>query len=204
MKRLLLVLLLCVACGREQRDEGTRTATLPSNPPVPRSARTPPFRGITNGQAKSTPAHCAGNGSYGQALDCFRFTSGFHFTLPDAQGEMTRPTLGMERVQFKSSDGTTWVGEAKHSGVVWTRNGTHDPSPPEITNRVWQRTTMVLDPQKREMSPQLAGVETIRGEACNHFHFTNANSGEANDVWVSTGDGRIVRWKMGSSTLEIL
>ena len=152
---------------------------------------------------KSTPQKCAGDGSYVQALDCFRMTTGFHFTLDGVRGEMTRPTPGLERVQFKAADGVTWIGEAKHQGVVWSRNGTHELSPPDIVNHVWQRTTMVLDPQKKEGSPQLAGAEPISGEPCNHYHFTNANSGEANDVWVSTRDGRIVKWTAGKSTLEL-
>jgi hypothetical protein len=152
---------------------------------------------------KSTPQKCAGDGSYEQALDCFRISSGFHFTLDGIRGEMTRPTPGLERVQFKSADGATWIGEAKHQGVVWTRNGAHELSPPDVVNHVWQRTTMVLDPQKKEKSPQLAGTETISGEPSNHYHFTNANSGEANDVWVSTRDGRIMKWKAGTSTLAL-
>jgi hypothetical protein len=155
------------------------------------------------GPNRSTPQKCAGDGSYEQALDCFRMTSGFHFTLPDAKGEMTRSMPGMERVSFKAGDGAHWIGEAKKAGVVWSRDGKHELSAPDITNRVWQRTTMVLDPQKKEGTAQLAGVETIGGEPCNHYHFTNANSGEANDVWVSTKDGRIVKWNAGTSTLEL-
>ena len=123
--------------------------------------------------------------------------------MGDAKGEMTRPTPGMERVHFKAGDGATWTGEAKHSGVVWSRDGKHEMSPPDITNRVWQRTTMVLDPQKKEGRAQLVGTDTVGGESCNHYHFTNANNGEANDVWVSTRDGRMVKWNMGKSTLEM-
>jgi hypothetical protein len=158
-----------------------------------------PARGVN----RSTPEKCAGDGSYEQALDCFRISSGFHFALDSVRGQMTRATPGLERVQFKGIDGITWIGEAKHQGVVWSRNGTHDASPPGVVNHVWQRTTMILDPQKKEGSAQLAGTETISGEPSNHYHFTNANSGEANDVWVSTRDGRIVKWTAGKSVLEL-
>lgn len=120
-----------------------------------------------------------------------------------AEGEMTRSTPGMERVRFKASDGISWIGEAKPAGVVWSRNGKHEQAPPDITNRVWQRTTMVLDPQKKEGGPQLAGTEPLAGELLNHYHFTNANSGEANDVWVSSTDGRITKWIAGDSTLRM-
>jgi hypothetical protein len=130
-------------------------------------------------------------------------SAGFHFTLDGVHGQMTRSTPGLERVEFKSADGISWTGEAKRQGVVWSRNGTHELSPPDLVNHIWQRTTVVLDPQKKERSPQLSGTETLSGEPCNHYHFTNANSGEVNDVWVSTRDGRIVKWTMGKSVLEL-
>lgn len=203
MKKIVLVgLLVFVACGREERDDSTRTMTLPRNPPVPPSAREAPYRGITP-SAKSTPSRCAGNGSYEQALDCFRMTTGFHFRLDGLRGEMTRPTPGLERVQFKSWEGDTWIGEAKHQGVVWTRNGVREQSPPDFADYAWQRTTMVLDPQKKEGSPQFVGADPLSGGLAKHYHFTNANTGDANDVWVSTSDGRIVKWNVGKSVLEL-
>ncbi|HXA17194.1 MAG TPA: hypothetical protein VN380_09395 [Thermoanaerobaculia bacterium] len=199
----LAVVLMCVACGREEPEP---TATFPKNPPPTRTTPVSHAPAVTasapRGPNKSTPQKCAGDGSYEQALDCFRISSGFHFTFQDARGEMSRQTPGLERVTFKAS-GATWTGEAKPAGVVWSRDGRHELSPPDLTNRVWQRTTMVLDPQKKEGTAQLAGVEPIAGEPCNHYHFTNANSGETNDVWVSKTDGRIVKWTAGKSTLEL-
>jgi hypothetical protein len=195
-----MLLLLSAACGREEPSNTTTTA-----PPAPMpTASTPALSPAaapprTN---KSTPQKCAGDGSYEQAIDCFRMSAGFHFTLDGVRGEMTRPTPGLERVQFKA-DGVNWIGEAKHQGVVWSRNGAHELSPPDVVNRIWQRTTTVLDPQKKEGSPQLAGTETISGERVNHFHFTNANSGDANEVWISTRNGSIVKWKAGKSVLEL-
>ena len=202
MKRIALIaLLLCVACGREEQPSNTATAAAPPAAPVT-TASSPPVA-PSHRVNRSTPQKCEGDGSYEQAIDCFRISSGFHFTLDGVRGEMSRPTPGLERVQFKSADGVTWIGEAKHQGVVWTRNGAHELSPPDLTNDVWQRTTMVLDPQKKEGSPQLAGVETVAGEPANHYRFTNANSGEGNEVWVSTRDGRIMKWKKGKSVLEL-
>lgn len=206
MKRsiVLTIVLIFAACGREEPEP---TATFPKNPPPTRTTPVSPAPTATasapRGPNRSTPQKCAGDGSYEQALDCFRISSGFHFTLADAKGEMSRQTPGMERVHFKTNNGATWTGEAKPAGVVWSRDGKHELSPPDITNRVWQRTTMVLDPQKKEGAAQLAGVEPIAGEPCNHYHFTNANSGETNDVWVSKTDGRIVKWTAGKSTLEL-
>jgi hypothetical protein len=199
VKRILLLLLFCAACGREEPSNTTTSAPAPSpTASAPAPAAVAPAR-----VNRSTPQKCAGDGSYEQALDCFRISSGFHFTLDGVRGEMRRPTPGLERVQFKSADGVTWIGEAKHQGVVWSRNGTHDVSPPDVVNHVWQRTTMVLDPQKKEGPPQLVGTEPISGEPANHYHFTNANSGESNDVWVSTRDGRVMKWTSGKSTLEL-
>jgi hypothetical protein len=211
MKRLIVVAaLFAAACGREAPL--TNTTTLPAAPPPARPPATTTQLAIPQAPPshanQSTPQKCAGDGSYQQALDCFRMTAGFAFVLADpsgvlAEGEMTRTTLGMERVRFKASDGASWIGEAKAAGVVWSRNGKHEQSPPDITNRVWQRATMVLDPQKKEGAPQLAGTEPLAGEMLNHYHFTNANSGEANDVWVSTRDGRITKWTSGDSTLRL-
>lgn len=214
MRRLmiLMLVLVSVSCGRETPE---KTATTPAEPPPSAIKETaparaplvstfvPPVAPAPPAANRSTPQKCAGDGSYDRALDCFRISAGFRFTMGDVNGEMKRPTPGMERVQFKAADGVTWVGEAKSSGVVWSRNGKHDLSPPDVTNRVWQRTTMVLDPQKKEGSAKLAGVETAGGERSNHYHFTNANSGEENDVWVSTKDGRIMKWKAGTSILEL-
>jgi hypothetical protein len=200
VKRLVLVVLLCAACGREEPSNTTTTAA----PPVPKPTVSVPASApvVPRMANRSTPQKCAGDGSYEQAIDCFRMSAGFHFTLDGVRGEMSRPMLGMERVQFKK-DGVTWIGEAKHQGVVWSRNGAHELSPPDVVNHVWQRTTMVLDPQKKEGSPQLAGTETMAGEPSNHYHFTNANSGDANDIWISTRDGRIVKWTAGKSVLEL-
>jgi len=214
MKRLIvLVLLLCAACGGEKPE--SETTTLPASPPPPHTdtrgtggviPSTPPAT-VRKQNSRSTPQKCAGDGSYEQALDCFRISSGFPFILENphgvqAQGKMTRSTPGMERVQFKASDGASWTGEAKAAGVVWSRNGKHEQSPPDITNRVWQRTTMVLDPMKKEGMPQPT-FEKSGGETLNHYHFVNANSGEVNDVWVSAKDGRITKWTAGDSTLRI-
>jgi hypothetical protein len=200
VKRFFFLLLLCAACGREE-PSNTATSAVPAAPTTVTSipASTPVVPRVAN---RSTPQKCAGDGSYEQAIDCFRMSAGFHFTLDGVRGEMSRPTPGLERVQFKK-DGVTWTGEAKHQGVVWSRNGAHEMSPPDVVNHVWQHTTMVLDPQKKEGSPQLAGTEAISGEPSNHYHFTNANSGDANDVWVSTRDGRIVKWTAGKSVLEL-
>ena len=201
MKRIACILLLLCACGRE---EPTNTATTSAPPPAPATVTSIPASApvVPRAANRSTPQKCAGDGSYEQAIDCFRMSAGFHFTLDGVRGEMSRPTPGLERVQFKA-DGVTWIGEAKHQGVVWSRNGAHELSPPDVVNRVWQRTTTVLDPQKKEGWPQLAGTETMSGEPANHYHFTNANSGDANDVWISRSDGRIVKWTAGKSVLEL-
>jgi len=200
VKRLFFLVFLCVACGREEPSNTATSAPPPSPATVTSIPASAPV--VPRAANRSTPQKCAGDGSYEQAIDCFRMSAGFHFTLDGVRGEMTRPTPGLERVQFKK-DGVTWTGEAKHQGVVWSRNGAHELSPPDLVNHVWQRTTTVLDPQKKEGSPQLAGTETISGEPSNHYHFTNANSGDANDVWISTRDGRIVKWTAGKSVLEL-
>ena len=68
---------------------------------------------------------------------------------------------------------------------------------PEL-ERLYQRLTLYLDPQKREGAPQLVDA---KGDT-NHYHFTDANSGEAYDVFVAKGDGRIVRLRAGKTEIE--
>ena len=202
--------LFWAACGRETPDTTTMAPPTPVPHARPPMVTTQPATPAPPPRAanKSTPRKCAGDGSYEQALDCFRMAAGFTFVIADtrgvlAHGEMTRSTPGMERVRFRAGDDVSWAGEAKPSGVVWSRDGKREQSPPDITDRVWQRTVMVLDPQKKEGLAQLSGVEHLGVETFNHYHFTNANSGEANDVWVRTRDGRIVKWTAGSATLRL-
>ncbi len=144
----------------------------------------------------STPKQCAGDGSYAKAVDCFRIAAGFHFDIVDGHsniaGDMSRPRLGTERVRF-SLDGQQWTAITELKGVTWYRGKTRETAPPPVADRVYQRTTLLLDPQKKEGSPQLAGVERINGEECNHYRFTDANNGSAYDAWVSTRDGRLVK-----------
>ena len=60
----------------------------------------------------------------------------------------------------------------------------------DLVARLQQRVTLAFDPQKKEGAPQL--VEA------GHYRFTNANTGEIHDVWVSP-DNRITRMTIGDS-----
>lgn len=115
---------------------------------------------------------------------------------------MTRPTVGAERLRFRrsgsGSDDGEWSAEARASGVVWSRGGKRVASAPAIADRLWQLTTMYIDPQKKEGEAQRAGTERIGGEDCIRYHSTDANSGAGHDVWVSTTDGHIVAMKRES------
>jgi len=147
----------------------------------------------------SSPSKCAGNGSYIQAVDCFRIATGVHFKyeepLVSADGELTRSRPGLERVQFRGAGGE-WVGEAKATGLIWTRDGKHDPQPPAFAERVYQRVATYADPQKKEEKAQLAGTDLLDGEPYNIYVFTNAATGAKSEVWVSMKDGRMMRIKV--------
>jgi hypothetical protein len=202
MRRYLLVLLIVTACGRESRA------------PEPQPARTPPS---TDSRSVVVPppkprivvsaARCAGDGGYAAALDCFRVTAGYHFAIVDgsarAEGDMARRMPGAEDVRFHlsgegGSDGD-WVGISKQSGIVWYRSGKKMNSEPAVVDDLYQRTTLVFDPQKREGEPKLEGVETIDGIECNRYRFTDANSGEVHEVWVSKSGGDLVKTKSAVS-----
>jgi hypothetical protein len=191
MKRAIVVVLLVVGCARHET---------PAPPPAKRQASSPVIRKVTvvpTPRSVSTPAKCAGDGSYEQAVDCFRMSSGFRFrvTSPEltASGTLRRPRIGEEQVTIGD-----WSAVAKPGGIVWTRGGKPAKPTPEL-ERLYQRLTLYLDPQKKEGAPQLADA----AGATNRYHFTDANSGEAYDVVVSKDDGRIVDVRAGKTEIAI-
>ena len=154
---------------------------------------------------RSTPDRCAGDGSYAQAVDCFRSTSALAFSITEAkgvraEGEMTRPTIGAEHERFTlhgaGGDDGQWSAEAKAAGVIWTHNGQRATAEPAVADRIWQRTTLYADPQKKEGEAGRAGGELIDAQDCIRYRFTDANNGDVHDVWVSTIDGHIARIKV--------
>ena len=193
MKRALVLVLLIVACRRSVEDRRSRQ----SPPPPKGQARVPVLhRDIPKLRGVSTPAKCAGDGSYEQAVECFRMSSGFRFRVTSpaltAHGVLQRPRIGEERVTIGD-----WTAETKPGGIVWTRGGKPATPSPEL-ERLYQRLTLYLDPQKKEGTPQL--VEA-KGTA-NHYRFTDANSGEAYDVFVAKDDGHLVRLRAGAMEID--
>ena len=194
-----MVLLLVAACARHET---------PAPPPAQGQARVPVLQKTTTTttatttavvpkvRGVSTPAKCAGDGSYEQAVECFRMSSGFRFRVTSpaitARGALQRPRIGEERVSIGE-----WTGEAKLGRLVWTRNGKPATPAPQL-EQLYQRLTLYFDPQKKEGSPQLVGS----AGAANHYHFTDANSGEAYDVFVAKEDGRIVRLRAGAMEID--
>ena len=187
------LLLLIAACARHETPAPPPKAA--SKVPIARKAVMP--AAVPKPHALSTPAKCAGDGSYEQAVECFRMSSGFrfHVTTPslNADGALQRPRIGEERVTIGD-----WTAEARHGGIVWTRGGKPAAPTPEL-ERLYQRLTLYLDPQKKEGAPQLASSEGAK----NRYHFTDANSGELYDVVVSKDDGRIVELRAGKTDVVV-
>lgn len=189
--RRLAVLLLLAACARH--ETGGRTPSAPTG----RSAQRAPSNqvAVPKPRGVSTPAKCAGDGSYEQAVECFRMSSGFRFRVMspelNAGGMLRRPRIGEETVTVGE-----WTAESKHSAIVWTKYGKPATPTPEL-ERLYQRLTIYLDPQKKEGAPQLVDS----GGNAKHYHFTDANSGEVYDVFVAKDDGRIVRFRAGKTEI---
>jgi len=124
-------------------------------------------------------------------------SSGFRFRVASpaltARGTMQRPRIGEERVTIGE-----WTADAKPGGIVWTRGGKPAAPTPEL-ERLYQRLTLWLDPQKKEGSPQLVDAKGDR----NHYHFTDMNSGDAYDVFVAKADGRIVDVRVGKTEIAL-
>jgi hypothetical protein len=170
----LLFVLMIAACSREE------------------PARTVPAAGTTTAAAPTATAPPQRAATYEQAVTWFRTTPGFRFVVEEsgvhAEGEMTRETLGAERVSV-TVNGETWTASIGPKGVAWQRGGTDADAPP-WGNRLFQRVTIAFNPQKQEGAAQL--VEP------NHFRFTDANSGQVHDVWTNDA-GQITRMTIGSA-----
>ena len=197
MKKALVLAMLIVACRRSVEDRRSRLS--PPSPPKG-EARVPVLHGtpqVPKPRGVSTPAKCAGDGSYEQAVECFRMSSGFRFRVTSpaltAHGVLQRPRIGEERVTIGD-----WTAETKPGGIVWTRGGKPATPSPEL-ERLYQRLTLYLDPQKKKGTPQLVDA---KGSA-SHYHFTDANSGEPYDVLVAKADGRIVDVRVGKTQIAI-
>jgi len=183
MRRFVLVFVaLALACSRES-PAPTATApvteTTATQRPVAVETRIPELQ----------------KGTYDEALLWMRSAPRFSFTLVEddirAEGEMTRKTPGAEKVRFRA-DGESWEAEATRQGIVWKRGG-KTADAPEYGNRVYQRVTLALDPQKKEGVPLLVSSE---GET-NLYRFTNANTGDVHEVSVRKSDSSIARVKIG-------
>jgi hypothetical protein len=196
VKKALVVLLVLAACRRSLEDRRSRL----SPPPPKGQARVPVLHKeaptqVPKPRGVSTPSKCAGDGSYEQAVECFRMSSGFRFRVAspavNGSGLLQRPRIGEERVTLGD-----WTAEAKAGVIVWTRGGKPATPSPEL-ERLFQRLTLYLDPQKKEGAPQLVDAN---GNA-NHYRFTDANSGEAYDAYVAKDDGRLVELRAGKADI---
>src|SRR5213075_1037317 len=99
MKRVILVVLMLVACGKETQA------------PVP-VAKTAP---VAKSPSPLAPLPAArGEGNYGKAVDWVRSAPAFHFdiTIGDvkASGDLTRARVDEERLQFKAK-ADEWVAQ---------------------------------------------------------------------------------------------
>lgn len=134
-------------------------------------------------------------GTYDEALLWLKSTKHFRFTIEEpglhAEGEMTRKTPGAEKVHFRAN-GEEWTAEALPQGIVWKRGG-KAANPPEYGNRLYQRVTLAIDPQKKEGVPLLVSTE---GDT-SLYRFTDANTGQVHEVWVRKSDSSVARMKIG-------
>ena len=134
-------------------------------------------------------------GTYDEGLLWLRSAQRFKFTVHEgdlhAEGEMTRKTPGAERVRFRAN-GDEWEAAAMPQGIVWKRAG--KPSdPPKYGNRLYQRVTLAIDPQKKEGVPLLVSTE---GDT-NLYRFTDANTGDVHEVTIRKADSSVARIRIG-------
>lgn len=185
---LLLASLLFAACSRESPAPPTATTTQTATPDA---TRTP----------DAVVPRATVDASYSAGMDWLRSTPGFRFSLRDGEiegdGEMTRETIGAERVTLRAA-GSEWRASSGPRGITWEKRSGASWSPvetPAFGNRVYQRVTLAFDPQKREGEAQLIASDAI----ANHYRFTNANTGDVHNVWVSRSGGHVERLAIGDS-----
>jgi hypothetical protein len=182
MRRFVLVFVaLSLACSRE-------TPAPPPPAPVTETRATQPPVTVTQVPQLA-------KGTYDEALLWLRSTPRFTFTILDggvrAEGEMTRKTPGAENVRFRAN-GEQWEAQAQPQGIVWKRNG-KPGDPPDFGNRIYQRVTLAIDPQKKEGVPMLVSSE---GDT-NLYRFTDANTGDVHEVSVRKADGSVAKIRIG-------
>jgi len=140
-------------------------------------------------------------GTYDEAMNWFRSAKGFTFVLDDAdvhaEGRMTRKTVGVESVEFRAN-GDEWRASSGPLGVTWERRTGGKwtkAETPQFGNRIYQRVTLGVDPQKQGGAAQLAGTEGTS----TRYRFTNANTGQVHELWVAQSDSHLERMKIGDS-----
>ena len=191
MRRVVVVLALAavVACQREKPVNPSPVTRQPS--PVSTQPASAPKAAL-----KSTPQHCAGDGSYAAAVDCIRIAAVLRFKSSDGAGDMIRKTPGTERLVVNGNDGE-WIGEAKRTGVVWMHNGKAVKDVPQKLEKLWERLTLFPDPQKKEGTPALSMEGNVR-----RYDFTDANTGDRYSVWVAPDDGHITKLRVNDWMIE--
>ncbi|MEO8033510.1 MAG: hypothetical protein ABI837_03705, partial [Acidobacteriota bacterium] len=83
----------------------------------------------------------------------------------------------------------------KPQGIVWYHAGKR-ATEPAVADTIWQHTTLILDPQKKEGAPQLEGAAAVNGANCNRYTFTDANMGDQHEVWVNRESGDLEKWRI--------
>lgn len=196
MRRVVLVFALsfAIAC---QREQPVKPAVSRQPSAVSRST-TPSGAPEATRPLKSTPSRCAGDGSYGAAVECIRIAATLKFKSSDGDGEMTRPTPGAERLVLHARDGE-WLAESKRTGIVWTHDGKPVNEVPQKLAKLWERLTIFPDPQKKEGTPKLS----MEGDV-HRYDFTDANTGDRYSVWVSPADGHITKLQVNAWTIEFV
>lgn len=197
-KTLILIAVLAAACSKETK------APEPQPPaPAPKTATTSAPVTDTTSSLMTADAHSA---TYDAGMEWFRTTRGFAFHLAEGktrvEGSMVRPTPGAERVLFRQGS-DEWVAASKRAGVVWYRKQGSQwahSTPPAGFDRLFQRVTLYFDPQKREGIRSFVAMEKVGDEAAAHYTFTNANTGDVHDVWVSRADNRIAKMTISGTS----
>jgi hypothetical protein len=145
------------------------------------------------------PPVCVANGSYSQAVECFRIAELVRFRTANGQGTLTRKG-GVVRMVFYIATNQikgSWTATAEKDVVVWAFNGVRVDVVPDDIARIFELVARYPGPTRKEGEPILTG----RDEKAITYEFTDEGSGENYVVKVDPASGHLRRLTVGEIDL---
>ncbi len=172
---------------------------------APRAASSPDDRVVRRGTVdpvtgRYIPPVCVADGSYQQALDCFRQADVLRFRIADGTGSLTRNEEGEIRLMLYIAKGElrgAWYVVRDKKGIIWSRNRVRLATVPPVIHKIFLLTSRFPDPEKKE-----GGAKAVhRDSESITYAFTDAKNGDRYVVKVDPKTGHMQEVTAGEITL---